>query len=245
MAYSYNRLKEQLGEMGIDPRGTLLVHSSMKAIGEVEGGAQTVLDVLCDYMRDGLLIFPTHTWAQMDSETYSVFDVRTEPSCVGILSELFRQRPGVVRSLHPTHSVAALGRDAVEYTSGEENAPTPCWRNGCWGRLYDRGASILFLGSPIAKNTFLHSVEEWCNVPGRLNPRKERFTSIDANGVRHTVYQNRHIVTPPGEEAWRSFDKLVPEYLEGGALRYGQFGDAKCALGDAVKIADIFADSVR
>ena len=96
-------LLRDIQSLGIDPQGTLLIHSSMKAIGPVEGGADTVLDAWCDYMQEGLLIFPTHTWETI-GEKNTVFDSRIEPSCVGILPELFRKRPGVVRSLHPTHS---------------------------------------------------------------------------------------------------------------------------------------------
>ena len=84
-------LQKQLEAMGILPTDTLLVHSSMKAIGEVEGGADTVLDALMDYMHKGLLILPTHTWQQINAE-YNVFDVLHEPSCVGILTNIFRQR---------------------------------------------------------------------------------------------------------------------------------------------------------
>ena len=84
----------------------------MKSVGEVEGGADTVLDAFIDYMKDdGLLIFLTHTWEQINDE-YNVFNPMTEPSCVGILTNLFMKRPGAVRSLHPTHSVAAIGKDA-------------------------------------------------------------------------------------------------------------------------------------
>ena len=56
-------------------------------------------------------MLPTHTWKQINDE-YNVFDVLHEPSCVGILTNIFRQRPGVIRSWHPTHSVAAYGKDA-------------------------------------------------------------------------------------------------------------------------------------
>ncbi|MBO4548954.1 MAG: AAC(3) family N-acetyltransferase, partial [Abditibacteriota bacterium] len=80
--FTREQLTEDVKSLGIDPRGVLLVHSSMKAIGPVEGGADTVLDVFCDYMRDGLLVFPTHTWATINSKHPGPYDYRTEPSCV-------------------------------------------------------------------------------------------------------------------------------------------------------------------
>ncbi len=228
----------QLADMGVDRNGTLLVHSSMKAIGEVDGGADTVLDALTEYMKDGLLVLPTHTWRQM-SKTYTVFDSRTEPSCVGLLTNLFLKREGVVRSLHPTHSVAAIGHDADDYTSGEETTLSPCPRHGCWGKLYDRKAQILFVGCSLKSNTYLHGVEEWIDTPNRLDPSPQDFTVIDRNGVSHTVTQYRHCTIDPVVDPSEHYDKMEPLFKAHGAVSYGVFGDAKCILGDAVKMADL------
>lgn len=238
MAYTKADLTADLAAMGIDPHGTLLVHSSYKAIGDVEGGADTVLDALCDYMRDGLLVLPTHTWRQMN-ETYTVFDVRREPSCVGYLTNRFLAREGVIRSLHPTHSVAAFGRDAAAYTADEEHTLSPCPRNGCWGKLYDRQAQILFLGCSLKSNTYLHGVEEWIDTPNRLNPTAQEFTVIDRDGHAHTVVQHRHHTSDPVVDPSEHYGKMEPLFVKGGAVRYGTFGDARCILGDAVKMADI------
>jgi len=150
--YSKEDLKRQIAAMGIQPWDTLLVHSSMKTIGPVEGGADTVLDAFCEYLAEGLLVLPTHTWDRLSGE-YSVFDVENEPSCVGLLTNLFRKRPGVLRSWHPTHSVAAFGRGAEEFIAGEEKFDTPCAREGCYGKLYDRRAKVLFLGVDLTRNT--------------------------------------------------------------------------------------------
>ena len=70
-------------------------------------------------MEPGLLVLPTHTWSYINAENPR-FYVDDSPSCVGILTELFRKRPGVVCSLHPTHSVAALGKDAEDFIAGNE-----------------------------------------------------------------------------------------------------------------------------
>lgn len=44
-------LLEDLDRAGIDPHGMLLCHFSMKKIGPVENGADTVLDALMEYMK--------------------------------------------------------------------------------------------------------------------------------------------------------------------------------------------------
>ena len=124
-------LLAQLAALDIDPKGTLMVHLSCKAIGEVEGRGDTVLDVLIEYMQAGLLVLPTHTWSNVHTRSNPVMDVLHTPTCVGILTELFRKRPGVCRSLHPTHSLAALGTDAEAFLSGEECIQNPLRQGRC------------------------------------------------------------------------------------------------------------------
>ena len=123
--YTKDDLKSCLLKMGLTGKEAIMVHSSMKSIGQVDGGADTVVDALMEYFADGLLMTPTHTWAQM-SRDYNVFDPATERACVGIIPNIFMKREGVVRSLHPTHSIAACGKRAVDYIRGEENATSPC-----------------------------------------------------------------------------------------------------------------------
>ena len=43
-------LQQDLAALGVKPQDTLLMHSSMKAIGPVEGGAEAVLDALTGYL---------------------------------------------------------------------------------------------------------------------------------------------------------------------------------------------------
>ena len=52
--YTKDSLMQQLEQLGVDRQSTVLIHSSMKSIGEVEGGADTVLDAFYDYMKEGL-----------------------------------------------------------------------------------------------------------------------------------------------------------------------------------------------
>ena len=68
-------------------------------------------------MPGGVLAVPTHTWATVNDKQ-PVFHEVYSPSHVGTLTNVLRRRPGAVRSLHPTHSVAALGDRAVRFVPG-------------------------------------------------------------------------------------------------------------------------------
>ena len=156
--HNESTLISDIKNAGIDPNGTLLIHSSMKSVGTVEGGADTVLNAFIHFMKDGLLLFPTHSWDE-NSLKDGIYDPKTEPSNVGILPNLFMKKEGAVRSLHPTHSVTAIGKRAVDYTHRDDEVVTPCPWKGCFGGLYDEDAQILFLGVSLKRNTFIHSLE--------------------------------------------------------------------------------------
>lgn len=236
--YTKEQLLSDLKNLDIRSDKTILIHSSMKAIGPVEDGADTVLDVLIEYFRPGLLIFPTHTWAQIGAEN-PVFDSRTESACVGILPNLFLKRPGVIRSLHPTHSVGALGKDAMTYTAGEQCRDTPCCRDGCWGKLIDRDAEILFLGCTLRSNTFIHGVEEWNHIPNRISAWTQKLTIIGPDGESYQVGMHRHACVPEDLDVSENYGKLEPPFHKLGAVRYGKFGDAHCIVGNARKMNEI------
>lgn len=233
-------LLHQLEQLGISREGTLLVHSSMKSLGPVAGRADTVLDALTEYMKDGLLVLPTHTWSYIKADNPK-FYVEDSPSCIGILPELFRKRPGVVRSLHPTHSVAALGRDAVEFTKDDHLFDTPCARGSAWGKLLDRKATILLVGVDLRRNTFIHGVEEWADIPGRLTDGHEQLITVLPDGTEISVPSRRHCGLSWSQHFWKVDDVLE----QNGAMRKGQLGDAVVRICDAAALADVITDMLR
>ncbi len=238
-------LLDDLRNSGINPTGVLMVHSSVKSVGECENGADDILDALIEFMENGLLVLPAHTWdtvvwTSFDSGNTpvgenNVYDPAETPSCVGVLTNLFLKRNGVVRSLHPTHSVAAAGKNAAEFVKGEELTNSPCPRNGCYGKLYDLNAQILFLGCGLTKNTFLHGVEEWNNIPGRLTEKPQTLYIKTGKGLIECP-QYRHYF--PGGDVSENYGKVEKDLLEAGAADYFKIGDAGCVLLSAVKTAD-------
>lgn len=234
--YTKEDLKKCMADMGLKPTDALMVHSSMKAVGEVDGGADTVVDAFMEYLKDGLFMTPTHTWAQMGKD-YPVFDPKTEPACVGIIPNIFRQREGVVRSLHPTHSIAAYGVGASEYIEGEENATSPCPPGGCWDRLREIDAKILLLGVTHTRNTYIHSVDEVLNIRDRLTDEPTLMQVVMPDGSKKDVPMYRHFNRTLGIGNFsEEFDKLKQAFYDLGAAKPVKFGDADCILCEAKKI---------
>lgn len=242
-------LQNDLFKLEINPYGTLLVHSSYKSIGEVKGRADTVIDCLIEYMKNGLLVLPTHTWKYINAEN-PVFSVLDSPSNVGIITELFRKRKGVYRSYHPTHSVAAIGKDAKEFVKGDEGFDTPCARGSTWGKLLDKEAQILLIGVDLKRNTFIHGIEEWVDIPGRLTDTHEPLQSVLEDGTIINVPSRRHCGLPWSEHFW----KVEPILLAKKAMKLGKFGNAETRLCDArltyiiltkmlIDLPDLFSDN--
>ena len=212
-----------LNNIGIKSDDTVLIHSSMKAIGEVEGGCDGLIDAFASYLCDGLFLVPTHTWASVGEE-HPVFDVRVEKPCIGALPTVAAFRRDAVRSLHPTHSVSAFGTRAREFVAGEENATSPCSNGGVWQRLCDEDAKILLIGVGLDKNTYIHAVDEMLDLPGRLNPPIP-LTVIDENGVEYALNFQKH-----GCTGSRFFENYRGAFEFFGALKNAKLGDATVGI---------------
>ena len=240
--YTKQDLLKHLSALGVDPKGTLMVHISYKAIGNVEGRGDTVLNALIEYMSSGLLVIPSHTWDNVNNKN-PVMDVQYTPvtPSIGILPELFRKRLYVHRSLHPTHSLAAVGKDAKEFLDGEEKINTPCGKGGAYYKLWERNAQILLIGCNFTTNTFIHGLEEWENAEGAISKEKTDFYVIDYNGKRQYTPQYRHCA-PNGSS---TFSKIEPFAYEKGILTYGSFGDAGTSLMRAIPLRDLVAGLLK
>ena len=161
-----NEISAALRAVGLTARMTVIVHSSLRSFGRVEGGAPTVIEALRDVLTDGTLVFPTLRQKNF-LHAYEDWDIDRTPSDVGLISETFRTMPGVLRSDQETHSVAAIGRDARYLTEGHRKGkPRPgIFGDMCfgyespWQRMYDANASILMLGVTLVYNTFKHFAE--------------------------------------------------------------------------------------
>ena len=223
-----------LTALGIQKTDTVLVHSSMRSTGGVEGGCDTVIDAFTEYLSDGLFIVPTHTWNSV-KPSQPLYDVRTSMPCTGALTTVAVGRKEGVRSLHPTHSVVAFGKRAREFVQGEEHCGTPTPPGGCWARLYDEDAKILLLGVEHNRNTYIHAIDEQIDLPNRLCETPFTAQIRDENGQIHTVEFRGHC--PGVGSAYFTNYKKPLEVL--GAVTYATLGNALVYCCNARKCTEI------
>ena len=214
------------------------VHSSLREVGAIQGGADGLIDALKDYLCDGLLLIPTHTWANVNAANPH-FDVRSTVPCIGTVARVAAFRPDAVRSLHPTHSMAGFGKSARAYLQGEEKSATPAPMGGALSRLYEEGGKVLLIGVGHERNTYLHAVDERIDRPNRLAAEGFAVTITDQEG--RTFHQpdfhpHRTEGIPVGlSEYYRNYKRALDAT---GAVRYGWLGNALVYGCDCRKMTD-------
>jgi aminoglycoside 3-N-acetyltransferase len=155
---------------------------------------------------------------------------------VGHLTNVFRLRPAAVRSLHPTHSVAAIGPRAAEFTAGHELDDTPCGAHSPYQRIVQWAGKVVLLGVRLDSCTLMHAFEEMAGIPWLFNPGIEDLKSIRKDGRVVEVPSRRHA---RDRELDRSFSELEPMLMQKGILNYGPIGEAQVRIVAARPAAEL------
>lgn len=194
--------------LGIETGDRLLVHTRFSAFDYICGGPAALIAALQSALGPGgLLVMPTQTadlsdpanwvappvpeswWPVIRAETPPFDPARTPTVRMGVLPELFRTWPGVVRSDHPQVSFAAWGADAEALLAGH-TLEAALGDGSPLARLADAGAKVLQLGTDFSSMTAFHLAE---HRSGRLRYVKD--------GAPMLV---------EGRREWVAFDK--PDY---------------------------------
>ena len=248
-AAARDRIAADLTAVGVRAGGVLLVHSSLSALGHVPGGAETVIQGLLKALgSEGTLLFPTLSYEYVTPKN-PVFDVRRTPSNIGVIPETFRKRPGSMRSIHPTHSVAGIGVRARELLKYHVLDRTPCGPNSPFHKLPHAHGQILMLGCGLEPNTSMHAIEEKIEPPYLFGPEIP-YILVYPDG---TSYEK--IYTSHGFDGWNQrYDRIEPLFeaakLRGsgvpeGALRRGPVLQAQVHLIEAEALWATALDTLR
>lgn len=147
----------------------LMVHSSISSMQPMyQGTARDLLNFLLQFVGpERTLAMPAFFFGSPESfnrayyRKHPRFDVRRTPSQMGLVTELFRRRPGVTRSLHPTHSVCALGPLAHELCATHHLSPFACGKRSPFAVMGRYKTVIVGLGVEYYRSlTQVHCIED-------------------------------------------------------------------------------------
>ena len=152
--------------------------------------------------QDGLILMPFYPpgssseWA----DSNSVFDMQKTKSSVGIVSDIFSHKEGVIKSFHPTKAVVGWGKYAAEILANHEIAQTPFSIDSPYGKFLMLEDSVS-IGLGTCKFPMGHSIEDI--VSGMLiHYRKEKSRLLVRNGENIMVVdtfihdENRNQIPP-------------------------------------------------
>lgn len=243
-------LAADLHALGLQAGMLVIVHSSMKSLGWVNGGPVAVIQALQDLLTpEGTLVMPAHSadlsdpakwenppvpeswWATVRA-TMPAYDARFTPTRgIGQIPELFRTWPDVLRSDHPAHSFAAWGRLAGEVTR-DHPLSFGLGPGSPLDKLYKHGGFVLLLGAGYESNTSFHLAEYRLDWMPQINQGAPMLIAGE------TVWQTYEDVDMNSDD----FPALGEELEAEGEVFFGKVGSAQARLFNQRPAVD-FAES--
>ena len=215
------QLVADLRRRGVCEGMDVMVHSSLSSIGAVAGGADTVVDALLAAVgRSGTLLMPS-----FNHKTAQVYNPMTTPTKNGRIPDAMWRRPQAVRSMHPTHAVAAIGARAEDYC--RDHLEIGIWApESPIGKLVHGGGHLLALGVTHGTTTAYHVAE--MSVPcGCIDPFANIDRVVRADGTVEEVwglgFRSAHCPVPVSPKLDGALDRRRLQ-------RRGKVGEADCQL---------------
>src|SRR6266498_4218902 len=237
---TFEKLVEGFRELGVAMGDTLLVHSSYKSLGPVDGGPQTVIRALEAALgAQGTLIMPTFNF---DFNKGVPWDVRKTRSKMGALTEVVRVDPRAKRVFHPFYSFAILGKHAemlgsLRYKSSYE-------RHSIFGKLRDLDGKIMVIGLSYNNSmTFFHHIEQMEGVDYRF---LKQFTGevTDENGNTYTDTFEM-LVRDIDQGVMTMVDPMGALMEQAGVIKSVKIGEADVKLMKANEVYEFTAREMK
>ena len=145
---------------------SLMIHSSLSSFGWVKGGAEAVIKALMDLVGpEGTILMPSFNHgAPFYGGGVGIFDPLKTRCTDGRIPDTFWRMDGIKRSLNPSHSFAAWGRDAERYTKNHHLTLT-MGEDSPLGLLARDGGYQLNIGTMHGSTTAKHLAETIKRAP--------------------------------------------------------------------------------
>jgi aminoglycoside 3-N-acetyltransferase len=233
-----SRLLDDLRAAGVADGDSLVVHASLKSIGQVDGGPEAVVACLVEAVGPGgVALFPSLTFdgsmTQFLRRLDGPVDLRRIESRNGAIPRAAGRHPAARRSVHPTHPVIAIGQaETVDHLfGGDQDGQGPLGRDCPFYRAAAGGGTIALIGVTNRVNTTLHCLEE-AAAPYIFNCG-ETFTVpvIGDDGAERTIRVRGYTTDTP-----RDFDAIEPVLLAEGIMTLARLGRAELRIIDGRRL---------
>jgi aminoglycoside 3-N-acetyltransferase len=162
-SYGPEELLEALRRLGVQPGDAVMVHAQFSKHHGFRGSVDSAIDAFLRAVgpQGSLLMvsMPFRASAADYLAKLKYFDVCKTPSAMGLLSEFFRRRDGVLRSAHASHPILAYGQRAEWFVADHERSVYPCGTGSPLEKLLEVGGKVLFFNVRFDSFTFIHYLQ--------------------------------------------------------------------------------------
>ena len=237
---TFDNLVEEFQSIGVEPGDALLVHSSYKSFGGIDGGPQIVIDALLDVLGEGgTLIMPAFNFDFCKGEPW---DINETPSHMGIITELVRKDPRSLRVFHPIYSFSIIGSQAEFLT--KDRYKSSYEKDSVFGKLCELDGKIMVIGLSYNDSmTFFHHVEELEGVDYRY---LKTFTGLVTDKDGKTYEDSFQMLVRDIEQGVETMvDPMGNLAEERGVIKDRKIGQADVKLMKANDIYEFTAREMR
>ncbi len=233
-------LLDGFGQLNLKKGETIIVHTSYKSLGGVEGGAETVIDVMRELVgKEGTVMFPAFNFQSWTETHY--WDVLETPSKMGMITELARLRPDALRTPHPIYSFSVWGARAEEFSKAEDvEAYGP---NSAFALFHKINGTIVSIGLDFNSTFSLHHYIEY-NV-GCDYRRVKEFSGIYVGYDRVPKIKTHSMFVRNNERVKTYIVPGMNDLLHDGVIKEVQVGAANIHFATANDFYDNMAVIVR
>lgn len=220
-------------------KSDIYLHTSLRKIGyAVEGGKNFIAEVICEVVnteKHTLLVsaLPFRTTMKEFLDSTNTIDMRTAPNLMGAVNNIIMKKEGAKRSLHPTHSTVAIGKDADYYVSEHHLDKTPFGKHSPYFKLMEQNGKILLFGVGLDNMTFTHVIED---LMGDLYPVKvytDNLYNVDVTGVDGEVHHVTTTCHNPDVSRLRDCESIRKYLIDGGVMKTIPLGMSEVSIIDA------------
>lgn len=225
-----------LRSLGVQPGMMLEVHSSLRAFGYVQGGANTVIHALQSTIgTQGAIVMPAFRLSrklpltQDDSNLGITLKIRflrddETSSDMGLIADTFRPMPGICEG-EGHFRVAAWGNDARLHASAG------------FQRIIDYGGYALLLGVNIYRLSAMHYVED--AIPADI---KARFVPSAEARARYPADEWFIESFAPAAKPWY---EIQAQAYAAGLITEGMIGDCKCMFFPVQPVVELYQQALQ
>ena len=237
---THNELLAGFRQTSVKPGDTIIVHTSYKSLGGVDGGAEAVIDVMRELVGTrGTVLFPAFNFQSWTETHY--FDVLETPSKMGTITELVRLRADAKRTPHPIYSFSVWGARADEFAAAEDaEAYGP---HSAFALFHKSNGTILSIGLDFNNTFSMHHYIEY-NV-GCDYRRVKEFSGIYVGYDRQPRVKMYSMFVRKGDRVKTYIVPAMNELLAAGVIKEVQVGEAKVHFATAKDFYDNMSVIVR